>query len=153
MVTKETIEQIVNEWVKTSDCFLVAVKTAPGKIAVAIDKPTGVTLQDCSDLNRFITDALEPENVWEEYELEVGSPGMDQPLRVFQQYQKGVGKKIRVITTDGREHKGMLEAADENGIDIIETTSRKENRKKILTETRHHLDYTTIKETKLIISI
>ncbi len=152
MVSKERIESIVNEWLKPSDCFLVSVKTAPGRIAIAIDKSSGVTLEECSSLNRFLTDALEPENVWEDYELEVGSPGMDQPLRVYQQYQKGVGKQVRVITTDGREHKGRLEAADEKGFDLLEITSRKENKKKVFTETRHHLDYTTIKETKLLLS-
>ena len=152
MVTKERIETLVNEWVKSSECFLVSVKTAPGRIMVAIDKPSGVTLEECSNLNRFLTDTLEPEQVWEEYELEVGSPGMDQPLKVYQQYQKGVGKQVRIITNDGREHKGKLQAADQNGIDLLETISRKENKKKIVTETSRHLDYSTIKETKLIIS-
>ena len=152
MVSKERIESVVNEWLKSSECFLVSVKTAPGKIMIAIDKPSGVTLEECSNLNRFLTEVLEPEQIWEENELEVGSPGMDQPLKVFQQYQKGIGKQVRIITTDGKELKGRLEAADETGIDFLETVSRKENRKKIITETRRHLDYTTIKETKLILS-
>ena len=152
IVPKEKVESIVNEWIKNSECFLVSVKTAPGKIAIAIDKAAGVTLEECSSLNRFVTETLDPENVWEENELEVGSPGMDQPLKVYQQYQKGIGKQVRIITTDGREHKGKLESADENGIDLLETSSRKENKKKVITETRHHLDYKTIKETKLILS-
>ena len=152
MVTKERIESIVSQWIGETECFLVAVKMAPGRIAVSIDKPTGVTLEECSSLNRFITDSLDPELVWESNELEVGSPGMDQPLRVYQQYLRRIGNDIRVITTDGHEHKGRLEAADDKGIDLLETTSRKENKKKVVTETKHHLEYSKIKETKLILS-
>jgi len=77
---------------------------------------------------------------------------MDQPLKVYQQYVRRIGKDIRVITTDGREHKGKLEAADENGIDLLEVLSRKENNKKVFTELKHHLDYSKIKETKLLLS-
>ena len=152
MVTKERVESIVNEWIRSSECFLVAVRVAPGKISVSIDKPSGVTLEDCGNLNRFLTEALDPEQVWENNELEVGSPGMDQPLRVFQQYQKGIGKLVRIITNDGNEIKGKLEAADENGIDLLETKSRRENKKKVTSEEKRHLNYTAIKETKIIIS-
>ena len=152
MVNKERIENIVNEWIKSNDCFLVAVKTAPGRIIVLIDKPTGVTLAECTSLNRFITDALKADQIWETNELEVGSPGMDQPLLVYQQYLRRIGKEIRVITTDGREHKGTLEAANDKGIELLETVSRKENKKKVITETKHLLEYSKIKETKLILS-
>jgi len=152
MVTKERIESLVNEWIKSTDCFLVDVKTPPGRIAVSIDKPTGVTIEECSSLNRYITDALDPELVWENNELEVGSPGMEQPLRVPQQYLRRIGNQIRVITTDGRDLKGALQAADENGIDLLETISKKVDKKKVLTETKHHLEYSKIKETKLILS-
>ena len=151
-MTKERIEGIVNEWIKSTECFLVEVKTAPGRIAVSIDKPSGVTIEECSSLNRFITDALDPEQVWESTELEVGSPGMDQPLRVYQQYLRRIGREIRVITFDGLVHKGKLEAADEKGFDLLETISKKVDKKKVITETKHHLEYAKIKETKLILS-
>jgi 2-keto-3-deoxy-6-phosphogluconate aldolase len=57
-----------------------------------------------------------------------------------------------VITTDGRERKGTLKAASESGIELLEVTSRKENKKKIITELTHQLGYDQIKETKLILS-
>lgn len=152
MVSKERIEGLVNEWIKSSDCFLVEVKTPPGKVAVSIDKPAGVTIQECSSLNRFITEALDPEMIWETNELEVGSPGMDQPLRVYQQYLRRIGNDIRVITTDGRDIKGKLTAADQHGIDLLESVSRKVEKKKVISENRHHLEYLKIKETKLILS-
>ncbi len=152
MVTKERIEKIVNEWIKSTECFLVDVKTAPGRIAISIDKPAGVTIEECSSLNRFITDTLDPEMVWETNELEVGSPGMDQPFKVYQQYLRRIGREIRVITLDGHVYKGRLEAADENGFELLETISRKVDKKKVVSETKHQLLYSKIKETKLLLS-
>ncbi len=152
MVNKEKIEAIINEWIKSSDCFLVEVKTPPGKIVVSIDKPAGITIQECSSLNRYLTEALDPELVWETHELEVGSPGMDQPLRVYQQYQRRTGREIRVITVDGRDIKGKLVKADQNGIELLESVSRKVEKKKVISENTHHLEYSKIKETKLILS-
>lgn len=152
MIAKEKIESIVNKWIGTSERFLVDIKSAPSKVTVFIDKPSGIALDECSSLNKFITNELDPEGVWETHELEVSSPGMDQPLKVYQQYLRRIGREIRVVTTKGLEHKGLLKTADQNGFELQETTSRKENKKKILTEVVHHFDYNQIKETKLILS-
>ncbi len=152
MVSKNKIESIVNEWVKANDCFLVDVKTPTSGILVFIDKPTGVTLEECAALNKHITAQLEPEGVWENHELEVSSPGMDQPLKVYQQYQRRVGRELKVITTSGTSLQGILKSASEKGIEVLESVSRKENKKKIINETLHHLDYDQVKEAKLILS-
>jgi ribosome maturation factor RimP len=90
--------------------------------------------------------------VWETHELEVSSPGMDQPLRVYQQYLRRIGRQARVITREGREHKGVISAADTNGFELAETQSKKENKKKIITETKNRFEYEHIKETKLILT-
>ena len=152
MNIKDKIENAVNEWIGSTDCFLVDVKIAPSRVAVFIDKPTGVTLDECSSLNKFITNALEPENVWETHELEVSSPGMDQPMKVYQQYLRRIGRDIKVITLDGKEMKGKLKSANESGFELIETTSRKENKKNVISEELRQLEYSKIKETKLILS-
>lgn len=152
MELKEKVEGIVNEWVRGGECFLVEVKTSPSKVVVFVDKPTGISLQECASLSRTISETLEPEGVWETRELEVSSPGMDQPLKVYQQYLRRIGREVRVISREGREHKGTLKHADQTGFDLLEVTSRKENKKKVETETLHHFNYDQIKETKLILS-
>jgi ribosome maturation factor RimP len=134
MVTKELIEGIVNEWIGVTDRFLVEAKVSPGRVTVFIDKPTGISLDECAELNKYLTAALEPDGVWETHELEVSSPGMDQPLKVYRQYLRRIGRNVRVITREGKEFKGQLKAADENGFDVLTSTSRKENKKKIITE-------------------
>jgi ribosome maturation factor RimP len=149
MDLKDKVEGIVNEWVKGGECFPVEVKISPSRVAVYIDKPSGVSLQECASLSRLISDTLEPDGVWESHELEVSSPGMDQPLKVYRQYLRRIGREVRVITREGIEHKGVLQSADEHGFGLLESTSRKENKKKVVTETLHRFSYDQIKETKL----
>lgn len=153
MEIREKIESIVNEWINDGECFLVEVKVSPARVAVYIDKPTGISLKECAALSKTLTGALEAEGVWENRELEVSSPGLEQPMRVPQQYLRRIGSELKVITAQGREHRGILKAADSHGFDLHESTSRKENKKRIETETLHHFQYDQIKEAKLIISI
>jgi ribosome maturation factor RimP len=152
MVSQARIESIVNEWNSGSDRFLVEVRTSPSRVAVFIDKPTGVTLEECAALNKHISNLLEPEGVWEHCELEVSSPGMDQPLRVLQQYLRRLGREVKVITKDGREHNGKLEGADEDGIDLLEVVTEMENKKRVRKEIMSRIALKDIKETKLKLS-
>jgi ribosome maturation factor RimP len=152
MVSQARIESIVNEWNSGSDRFLVEVRTSPSRVAVFIDKPTGVTLEECAALNKHISNLLEPEGVWEHCELEVSSPGMDQPLRVLQQYLRRLGREVKVITKDGREHNGKLAGADEDGIDLLEVVTEMENKKRVRKEIMSRIALKDIKETKLKLS-
>lgn len=148
----EKIENIINGWIAGTDRFLVEAKAASTKVTVFVDKPSGITLAECADLSKLLTAQLEPEGVWETRELEVSSPGMDQPLRVYQQYLRRIGRQARVITKEGREHKGVIRSADQSGFELVETISKKENKTKIVTEVNSRFGYDNIKETKLILS-
>src|SRR5262245_17225053 len=117
---KEELIQLVTEKFEGSDCFLVDIKIGPGKISVFVDKPAGITIGECADLNRFLRERFENSELFEKHELEVGSPGMDQPLKVLKQFQKRIGREMKVITTDGLQHSGILKNAGENGIDLAE---------------------------------
>ncbi|HEX5001836.1 MAG TPA: ribosome assembly cofactor RimP [Bacteroidia bacterium] len=152
MISKQRIEGIVNEFITNSDLFLVEVRTGPSRITVFVDKPSGVTLDECAALNRYISNVLEPEGVWESCELEVSSPGMDQPLKVLPQYLRRIGREIRVITVDGSEHNGKLDAADDEGISLTEIIVEKENKKRIRKEIASRISFSNIKETKLKLS-
>lgn len=152
MIDKDKIESVVNEWIKSTDCFLVELKYSPSKLAVFIDKPSGVSLEECIHLNKYLTAEFEDEGIWETHELEVSSPGMEQPLKVPQQYIRRIDREVKVTTSSGIQHKGILKSANEEGFELVESTSRKENKKKIITETIHQFRYEQIKETKLIIS-
>ena len=64
-----------------------------------IDKPGGVSLDDCTAVSRALSTALDVEDPLEgSYDLEVSSPGLDRPLRTPEHFQKYAGEKVRVKT-------------------------------------------------------
>ena len=59
----------------------------------------GVTLEDCAELSRAVSAALDVEDpIIGAYDLEVSSPGLDRPLRTPEHFERFRGKKVRVKT-------------------------------------------------------
>ena len=122
MIKKEVVTQLVEDWLKGKDYFLVDVVISPDdKIVVEIDHAEGVWIEDCVDLSRYIEDHLNRDE--EDYELEVGSAGIGQPFKVLQQYINHVGKEVEVLTNEGKKMKGLLKDAGEDNFTI--TVSQK----------------------------
>lgn len=130
--------------------FLVDFSIKSGnKITVYIDSFEGATVDDCISLSRRIEGNLDREI--EDFELDVSSPGLDQPLRVLIQYKKNIGREVQVKTKDNKIFKGILISADENGF-VIECTSKVEGKKSKQTVVEKlPFDYKNT-ETKIIIS-
>lgn len=111
MINKEVVKQLVEEWLKEKDYFLVDITISPdNKITVEIDNAEGVWIEDCVELSRYIEDHLSRDD--EDYELEVGSAGIGQPFKVLQQYQNHIGKEVEVLTKEHKKLKGLLKSAD-----------------------------------------
>lgn len=149
MVDIQYITKLINTKLEGSDAFLVEVKLSLGKLTVFIDKPAGITIEECSALSRYLSSELEDTGFNDMHETEVSSPGMDQPLKIFQQYKRRIGKNVRVITSSGQVHTGKLLEAGENSFSILETTIVKEKKKKIKTEKNIQLNYRDVKEAKV----
>ena len=81
-----------------------------------IDKPGGVTLDDCADISRHLTRLLAVEGI--DYDrLEVSSPGLDRPLRKEADFARFAGQRaeIRMRTPDAsgrRKFAGVLRGAE-----------------------------------------
>ncbi len=78
----------------------------------------GVSLEDCADLSRDLSQALDAEDaVPGAFNLEVSSPGLDRPLHAFSDYRRFVGQLAKAKLTrpapDGqRVLRGTIESAD-----------------------------------------
>jgi len=149
MIDKNYIIQIIENKLAGTEQFLVEVKLSPGKLAVFVDKPSGITIQECSDLSRFIINDLEPTGFLSTHEIEVSSPGMDQPFKNYKQYLRRIGRDLKVTTADGKQHIGKLLSANEHEFELLEIIQTKQDKKKIKQEISHKLSYNQIKETKL----
>jgi ribosome maturation factor RimP len=68
-------------------------------LRLLIDKPGGVSLDDCTEVSRAVSAALDVEDpIAGAYDLEVSSPGLDRPLRTPEHFEKFKGSKVRVKT-------------------------------------------------------
>jgi ribosome maturation factor RimP len=152
MNIQEQVVNLVEEKIASTGNFLVEVKVNPGKIAVIIDHPAGVKIEDCVAINRFLHERLDETDVFERYELEVGSPGMEEPLKILPQYKKRIGREVSVLTFDGLKRKGKLTAADETHIELSEEVITKDGKKKVTTTKQISIPFTDIKETRVIFS-
>jgi ribosome maturation factor RimP len=68
-------------------------------LCIFIDKPGGITLDDCVTVSREVGAILEIEDpIRSAYRLEVSSPGLDRPLKKPADYQRFAGRKIKLKT-------------------------------------------------------
>jgi len=68
-------------------------------LRIFIDKPGGITLDDCVDVSREVGAILEVEDpIRSAYRLEVSSPGLDRPLKKPADFQRFAGHTIRLKT-------------------------------------------------------
>lgn len=110
-IIQQTVEQII----EGTELYLVHLSVSPRKrITVLLDKDQGISIDECVYVNRRLVEALAPEI--EDYDLEVSSPGLTEPLRITRQYVKHIGEELSVIRTDGEKIKGTLISADDTEI-------------------------------------
>ena len=101
MISKQTVEQLVNQWLDGKDYFLTDISvSSDDRIVVEIDHEEGVWIEDCVELSRFIESHLDREQ--EDFELEVGSAGIGQPFKVLRQYEIHQGDNVEVYDHMGK---------------------------------------------------
>tara|TARA_X000000950_G_scaffold160771_3_gene196719 strand:+ start:17233 stop:17706 length:474 start_codon:yes stop_codon:yes gene_type:complete len=156
MISKKKIIKLAEERINelNNGNYLVAVDiSSKNAIKVKMDNINqGVSVKDCVSVSRNIEHNLDREK--EDFELQVTSPGLDQPFVVINQYLKNLGNKVTVTTTSNAVLIGELLEANKKEITIKEIKIKKNtaNRKKETIEDIHQIMMSEIKETKLIIS-
>lgn len=130
MISVNDIENILEGRLEQQGIFLVDVLISNGnKIKVFIDSRKGVTIDECVGVSRLIEGNLDRET--EDFELEVSSPGLDMPLKIMPQYQKNIGRDVKINFKDGNIQEGRMLDVNETGIIVeIKKKIRLENKKK-----------------------
>ncbi|RKX62269.1 MAG: ribosome maturation factor RimP [Thermodesulfobacteriota bacterium] len=90
-------------------------------LRLIIDKPGGVTIDDCSYINRLAGDVLDvKDSLPGSYNLEVSSPGINRLLKKKDDFERFAGQKILIKTREPiegrRNFKGILNGTKENFI-------------------------------------
>jgi len=130
------------------DHFLVEVRIKPtNNIKVFLDGDQGISIEKCVQVNRALYKKLEETQLFPggDFSLEVSSAGLDEPLKLFRQYKKNIGRPVELVLQDGSKKEGKLMEVSEDGI-IIEETKGKNKKKEVL---RHTFLFDNIKTTKI----
>lgn len=117
MINKEIVRELVDEFNAGRDIFLVDIKVSTtNRITVLVNKPSGITIDECVMISRHIESNLDRDR--EDYELKVSSPGLDMPFKVRQQYEMSIGRPVEVVNTEGKKTKGVLKNVQGEGFEI-----------------------------------
>jgi ribosome maturation factor RimP len=94
--------------------------TSGRTLRVAIEKPEGVSLDDCQRVSELVSPLLDQAQLIPgPYTLEVSSPGAERPLRHQGDYHRYAGRKVNVRYRSGEAEgvvEGTLLAVDDAGI-------------------------------------
>ncbi len=90
-----------------------------------IDKPGGISIDDCEAVSRRLSDILdEKDYIDEAYILEVSSPGLGRPLKKEKDFKRSLGEEVEIRTyrmiEKQKEFTGILKEYDEKTVTIEE---------------------------------
>jgi ribosome maturation factor RimP len=131
--------------------FPVEIKISPANdIKVFLDADDGITIEKCTSINKALYKYIEESELFPggNFSLEVSSPGIDEPLKLFRQYKKNIGRRIEVLMNDGTKAEGKLLKITDDEI-VIEDKTGKGNKTTVKTTT---ILFNQIKHTKVLIT-
>ncbi len=92
-------------------------------LRVYIDKPGGITIDDCETVNRRLGALLDEQDFIEEsYIFEVSSPGLGRPLKKDKDFARSMGEEVEVHLfrplNRQKEFVGLLKAFDKDTVTL-----------------------------------
>jgi len=105
-------------------------------LRIFIDKPQGVTHEDCASLSREVSTILDVEDAMPggPYVLEVSSPGLDRKLFRAADFERFQGSRVKLTTrmpVNGNRHfEGRLEHFESGKLTLDVTEARRKFRPK-----------------------
>ncbi len=137
----EKVREIVERVARSSGLEVVEVELRGGgkarMLRLVIDKPGGVTHDDCANLSREVGTILDVEDVipGAEYTLEVSSPGLDRKLTKAADFERFAGSRVKLTTRNpivGERHfEGKLEGFAEGKLMLDLSSAKGKSKAKI----------------------
>ncbi|OGS45735.1 MAG: hypothetical protein A2539_07830 [Elusimicrobia bacterium RIFOXYD2_FULL_34_15] len=129
----DRIKEIISEDIEKEGFEIFEIKSSQFKgrtiIRIFIDKPGGVTTDDCgkvSDIAGFLLDNSDLNIA--RYDLEVSSPGLDRPLASEKDFKKNIGMVAVINLKETVEGKIFYEGKIiSTGNDIVEVSVKDKN--------------------------
>ncbi|PWK26198.1 ribosome maturation factor RimP [Arcicella aurantiaca] len=154
-MTKEKIIELLQPYLEDDRIFIVDVTVTASKIrqniTILLDTDEGIKIEECASVSRRLAHFIETnELIVDAYNLEVSSPGIDQPLTFQRQYVKNIGRSLKVSLAEG-EIVGELEDVTEEGI-VFKEEVKKTKGKKVEPKESIVIPFGNIQQAKVQIS-
>ena len=135
---EDRVRAIAERVAATSGLEVVEIELRGGgksrMLRIFLDKPAGVTHEDCALFSREFGTILDVEDVVPggSYVLEVSSPGLDRKLNRAADYERFAGSKVKLMTrqpVNGNRHfEGRLESFRDGRLTLDLSEARKKKR-------------------------
>src|SRR6266581_6646575 len=154
----ERVREIAERVAASSGLEVVEVELRGGgkarMLRIVIDKPAGVTHEDCANLSREVGTILDVEDaVGGSYTLEVSSPGLDRKLVRPADYERFTGSRVKLTTRNpvnvNRFFEGKLESFQQGRLTLDMSTARKKFRRSN-GEQRLEIDLANVEKANLV---
>jgi len=92
-------------------------------VRLYIDRDGGVTVEHCAKCSRALGAALEVDDIIPEaFTLEVSSPGLDRPLKTSRDFERNLGRFLRITRGKGKPLSGILKSVEEDALVLVSKT-------------------------------
>jgi len=128
-MVKDTINQLI---MKTAEELGYSVygsslylKGENSKITVKIDRPEGISHQDCERYSRDLARMLDDADVLPNYSLEVSSPGFKREIRNSEEFRRFIDSPVKVLYDNGDKRevvRGIIKSVSDTA--MILTTEK-----------------------------
>ncbi len=125
-------------------------------LRIFIDKPEGVTHEDCANVSREVSTILDVEDAVPggPYVLEVSSPGLDRKLFRPADFERFQGSRVKLTTKDpvngNRHFEGRLEQFESGRLTLDLTEARRKFRPKDGAPQKLELELANVEKANLV---
>ncbi len=132
----ERIEKVIEPVLTAAGFELVdlvaVVEHGRAILRVFIDRPGGVTIDDCAAMSRELGTVLDVEDVMAgSYSLEVSSPGLDRVLKKERDFERFAGRRVKIRTArpvEGRSNfRATLKGVHEGAVVVVDDSGKEWN--------------------------
>jgi len=159
-VDLDQIHAIVERVAASSGLEVVEIELRGGgksrMLRIFIDKPGGVTHEDCASVSREVSTIFDVEDALPggAYTLEVSSPGLDRKLFRAADYERFQGSRVKLTTREpvngNRHFEGRLEHFADGRLTLDITEARKKFRPKEGTAEKLEIELANVEKANLV---
>lgn len=129
MLIKETLIDLVVPILQRRGVELVELALSGGGrrqlVRVFVDRTDGITVDECAAISREIADVFDTRDpIAGTYVLEVSSPGLTRPLKTDRDFERVVGKALRLVVDGLGVAVGTLLQVDPDHLDVALSDKR-----------------------------